>query len=162
MNRSSMIFLQELFCKPTFPMPTPSKKTHLWAMQRVKNKGAPIKIRIVKGANLAMEQFEASLKVWPQAPYRDKIEVDANYKRMVAYGCLPMHARAANLRIASHNSVRYRLRADLARRIRRRARSETFEMLEGMADHVRRVVQKLSKEILLYCPVAAKEDFRAR
>ncbi len=27
-----------------------------WAMERVKKGGAPIKIRIVKGANLAMEQ----------------------------------------------------------------------------------------------------------
>ena len=30
-----------------------------WALERVKNGGAPIKIRIVKGANLAMEQVEA-------------------------------------------------------------------------------------------------------
>ena len=131
-----------------------------WAMQRVKNKGAPIKIRIVKGANLAMEQFEASLRLWPQAPYREKIEVDANYKRMVAYGCLPMHARAANLGIASHNLF------DIAFALILRAEygvehEVNFEMLEGMADHVRRVVQKLSKEILLYCPVATKEDFQS-
>ena len=33
-----------------------------WAVKRCKKGGAPIKIRIVKGANLAMEQVEASLK----------------------------------------------------------------------------------------------------
>ena len=60
-----------------------------WAKKRVRQGGAPIKIRIVKGANLAMEQFEASLKGWPQAPYTAKVEVDANYKRMVTYGCIP-------------------------------------------------------------------------
>jgi RHH-type proline utilization regulon transcriptional repressor/proline dehydrogenase/delta 1-pyrroline-5-carboxylate dehydrogenase len=36
-----------------------------------------------------------------------------------------------------------------------------FEMLEGMADHIRRVVQKLTTDILLYCPVATKEDFQS-
>lgn len=37
----------------------------------------------------------------------------------------------------------------------------SFEMLEGMADHIRRAVQKLTKDILLYCPVVAKKDFHA-
>ncbi len=57
-----------------------------WAMQRVKNGGAPIKIRIVKGANLAMEQFESSVRDWPQTPYTKKSDVDAIYKKMVTYG----------------------------------------------------------------------------
>src|SRR3989344_7469922 len=35
-----------------------------------------------------------------------------------------------------------------------------FEMLEGMADHIRRVVQKLTGDMLLYCPVATKEEFQ--
>ena len=74
-----------------------------WALERVKHKGAPIKIRIVKGANLAMEQFEASIKHWPQAPYTDKIDVDANYKRMLTYGCIPEHAKALHIGVASHN-----------------------------------------------------------
>jgi RHH-type proline utilization regulon transcriptional repressor/proline dehydrogenase/delta 1-pyrroline-5-carboxylate dehydrogenase len=56
------------------------KELTQWALQRVKNGGAPIKIRIVKGANLAMEQFEASVRIWPQAPYKTKAEVDANFK----------------------------------------------------------------------------------
>ncbi len=131
-----------------------------WAMTRIKNKGAPIKIRIVKGANLAMEQVEASLRTWPQAPYTDKISVDANYKQMVNYGSLPQHAKAVHLGIASHNLF------DIAYGLLIRAEygvenEVSFEMLEGMADHIRRVVQKLSKDILLYCPVATKEDFQS-
>lgn len=131
-----------------------------WAMERIKKKRAPIKIRIVKGANLAMEQFEASLRLWPQAPYRHKTEVDANYKRMMEYGCLPMHARAAHLGVASHNL--FDIAFGLILRAENGVENEVnFEMLEGMADHVRRVVQKLSKEILLYCPVASKQDFQS-
>src|SRR5262249_16989823 len=74
-----------------------------WAMERCRRGGAPIKVRIVKGANLAMERVEASLMGWPQAPYTTKLDVDANYKRMVEYGCRPEHARAVHLGVASHN-----------------------------------------------------------
>lgn len=131
-----------------------------WAMDRLQKGGAPIKIRIVKGANLAMEQFEASLRDWPQSPYIKKSDVDANYKKMVTYGCLPLHAKAVYLGIASHNlfDIAYAL---LLRSENKVENEINFEMLEGMADHIRRVVQKLSKDILLYCPVATKEDFQS-
>ena len=135
------------------------KELSNWAIERHKNKGAPIKIRIVKGANLAMEHHEASLKGWAQAPYRNKVDVDANYKRMVTYGCLPENAKAVHIGVASHNlfDIAYALllRAEYAVE-----KEVSFEMLEGMADHIRRVVQKLSKDILLYCPVATKSDFQ--
>ncbi|HSX26417.1 MAG TPA: bifunctional proline dehydrogenase/L-glutamate gamma-semialdehyde dehydrogenase [Chlamydiales bacterium] len=130
-----------------------------WAKKRVREGGAWVKIRIVKGANLAMEQFEASLKGWPQAPYTSKMEVDANYKRMVSLGCLPENARAVHLGVASHNLF------DLAFAMLLRLENQVepyvgFEMLEGMADHIRRVVQKLTGSMLLYCPVATKHEFQ--
>src|SRR5438093_2885047 len=50
-----------------------------WAQARCGRGGAPIKLRIVKGANLAMERIEAHLHDWPQAPYTTKREVDANW-----------------------------------------------------------------------------------
>lgn len=135
------------------------KKLTEWAKERVKTGGAPIKIRIVKGANLAMEQFEASVRGWPQAPYQSKLEVDANFKRMVTYGSVLENARAVRLGVASHNLF------DLAYAMLIRLENEVepyvgFEMLEGMADHIRRVVQKLTGDILLYCPVATKQEFQ--
>lgn len=130
-----------------------------WAKKRVKEAGAPIKLRIVKGANLAMEQFEASLKGWPQAPYSNKPDVDANYKRMVIYGCIPENARAVRLGIASHNL--FDIAFAMLLRLENQVEPYTgFEMLEGMADHIRRVVQKLTGDMLLYCPVATKEEFQ--
>ena len=130
-----------------------------WAKKRVRAGNAPIKIRIVKGANLAMEQFEASLKGWPQAPYTAKVDVDANFKRMVAYGCIPENARAVRLGIASHNL--FDIAFSMLLRVENQVEPYTgFEMLEGMADHIRRVVQKLTGEILLYCPVATKQEFQ--
>lgn len=131
----------------------------VWAMKRVANGGAPIKIRIVKGANLAMEQVESSLKIWPQAPYDKKSDVDANYKRMLMYGTEKEHVKAAHLGIASHNlfDIAYALLICSENEIRQYV---CFEMLEGMADHMRRVVQELSGDMLLYCPAATKEEFQ--
>lgn len=131
-----------------------------WARQRVAQGGAPIKVRIVKGANLAMEQVEAAWHGWPQAPYTNKTDVDANYKRMVHYGCQPDNARAARLGIASHNLF------DIAYALLLRAQLAVepyveFEMLEGMANQQARVIQAVAGGVLLYAPVVKHEDFHS-
>ncbi len=131
-----------------------------WAMQRVANGGAPIKMRIVKGANLAMERVEAALHDWEQAPYYYKTDVDANYKRMVTFGCQPEHAKAVNLGIASHNLF------DVAYGLIMRERNQVqahveFEMLEGMANHQARAVQAEADGLLLYAPVVKRDDFHS-
>ncbi len=130
-----------------------------WAKARVAAGGAPIKIRIVKGANLAMEAVEASLRGWEQAPYPCKADVDANFKRMLTYGMQPENAKAVTLGIGSHNlfDIAYAL---LLRKEMGVENYVCFEMLEGMADHIRRVVQQLSGDMLLYCPAATKEEFQ--
>ncbi len=135
------------------------KELTSWAIDRCKRGGAPIKIRIVKGANLCMEKVEASLKGWPQAPYDRKIDVDANYKRMLLFGCEKERARAVHLGIASHNlfDIAFGL---LLRSYHGLEKEICFEMLEGMAIHLSRVVQKLSGDILLYCPSAKKHEFQ--
>ncbi|MFQ5729690.1 MAG: proline dehydrogenase family protein, partial [Waddliaceae bacterium] len=131
----------------------------VWAMRRVANGGAPIKIRIVKGANLAMEKVDASLHGWPQAPYNTKADVDATFKRMIHYGLMPEHARAAKIGVASHNLF------DIAYSLLLRAEMGVekfveFEMLEGMAEPIRRVVQALSGGMILYCPAATEAEFQ--
>ncbi|TXI39266.1 MAG: aldehyde dehydrogenase family protein, partial [Nitrosomonas sp.] len=130
-----------------------------WAMKRVAEGGAQVKIRIVKGANLAMEKVTASVHGWPQAPYSDKEQVDANFKRMVMYGMVPDRAAAVHLGIGSHNL--FDIAFALLLKAERQLEAEvTFEMLEGMADHLRRVVQKVARDILLYCPVATADEFQ--
>lgn len=129
-----------------------------WALHRVADGGSPIKLRIVKGANMEMEQVDAAINNWPLAPYDNKREVDANYKRMVMYGMQPERIRAANLGIASHNLFELAFAHELGRH-----HGVTdcfyFEMLEGMADHVRRALVESAGDVLLYAPVATKEDF---
>ena len=129
-----------------------------WARQRVANGGAPITMRIVKGANMETERFEASLGGWPQAPYTTKAQTDANYRRMVAWGLQPENIAAIRLGIASHNlfEVAYGIvKAEAAGALDK----VQFEMLEGMANHQRRALQELVNDLLLYAPACRKEDF---
>ena len=131
-----------------------------WARERQARGGAPIKLRIVKGANLAMERIEAAGHGWPQAPYETKREVDANYKRMLEYGCRPEHAAAVHLGVASHNlfDVAYGL---VLREHHQVEPWVEFEMLEGMANHQARAVQARAGALLLYAPVVRAEDFHS-
>jgi RHH-type transcriptional regulator, proline utilization regulon repressor / proline dehydrogenase / delta 1-pyrroline-5-carboxylate dehydrogenase len=131
-----------------------------WAMKRCQKGGAPIKIRLVKGANLAMERVEASLRGWSQATYESKIHTDANYKRMVHYALETKHIRCATIGIGSHNLF------DIAYALLLASENEVFdfinfEMLEGMADHIRRIIHELTGTVLLYCAVATKQDFQS-
>ncbi|WP_028324472.1 bifunctional proline dehydrogenase/L-glutamate gamma-semialdehyde dehydrogenase [Desulfatirhabdium butyrativorans] len=129
-----------------------------WAIDRVNQGGAPIKIRIVKGANMEMELVESALNNWPLAPFDNKLDVDANYKRMVDWGARPEHIRAVHLGIASHNL--FELAYAYARARRNGALAGiSLEMLEGMADHIRRAIQEIFPEVLLYAPVAARDQF---
>ena len=131
-----------------------------WTKGRVARGGAGIKIRIVKGANLAMEKVEAELHDWPQAPYPTKEEVDANFKRMLHEGCRPENAKFVRIGLASHNLF------DLSYAILLRAREGVedrvdFEMLEGMANHQARVVNEAAGGLLLYAPVVSRDDFHS-
>ncbi len=130
-----------------------------WAIDRVNRGGTPIKIRLVKGANLAMEKVEASLKDWPQAPYLTKAETDANFISMVNYALIPEHAKAVRIGIGSHNilDVAYTLILSASYSL------EKFvgcEMLEGMADSMAKAVQMVTGNILLYAPAVREEQFQ--
>lgn len=130
-----------------------------WAQERTRRGGAPIRIRLVKGANLAMEKVESSMKGWPQAPYHHKWEADANFKRMLFYGCESQRTSAVHLGVGSHNLFDIAL-ALLLRECKNLNEYITFEMLEGMAPHMSRVVKEISQDLLLYSPIAEEKDFQ--
>ena len=153
-NHSAGIVLQA-YLPDSFDI---QKQLTEWAQKRVADGGSPIKLRIVKGANMEMEQVESAINNWPLAPYDNKLEVDANYKRMVAYGMNPQRIRAVNLGIASHNLFELAFAHELGHH-NRVTDYFYFEMLEGMADHVRRALAEKAGDVLLYAPVATKEEF---
>jgi len=129
-----------------------------WARERVAQGGGGITMRIVKGANMEMERFEAAVKGWPQAPFETKTDTDANFKRMLHEGFRAENLAAVKLGIASHNlfDVAYALTLALEGNAMERVQ---FEMLEGMANHQRRALFEAAPHLLLYAPVCHKEHF---
>ncbi len=129
-----------------------------WARERVAAGGAPVTLRLVKGANMETERLEASLMGWPQAPYKNKLETDANFKRMLDAALDPANARSLRVGIASHNLFELAYALILAAERQALDRIQ-LEMLEGMANGQRRALTELFEEILLYAPASRREDF---
>ena len=129
-----------------------------WARERVATGGAAVTLRIVKGANMEMERVEASLHGWPQAPYQEKCDTDANYNRMLRYGLRKENLAAVRLGIASHNLFTLAYGLVLAAEEGALDRVQ-FEMLEGMANHQRRALFELTQNMLLYAPACRQEEF---
>lgn len=128
-----------------------------WARERVRRGGAPIKVRIVKGANMEMEKVEASVRGWPRSPYLEKWETDANYYAILCDALQPENTAAVHLGVASHNIFTIAHAALLAEARGIPRAQYTFEMLEGMANHVQRSVREFFGNVLLYAPVARRE-----
>jgi len=126
--------------------------------KRVAEGGAPIKMRLVKGANLQMESIISSLRGWQSPIYPTKPEVDANYLHLLDTALLPENAKACSVGVASHNyfTIAY---AYLLSDKNGVSEYVTFEMLEGMANNLPRVMRKLQKQIILYTPVVKADHF---
>jgi RHH-type proline utilization regulon transcriptional repressor/proline dehydrogenase/delta 1-pyrroline-5-carboxylate dehydrogenase len=129
-----------------------------FAKKRVAEGGAPLKMRLVKGANLQMETIISSIKGWQNPVLGSKVEVDANYLHILDRALEPENAHAMHVGVASHNffSIGY---AYLLSKKMNVEEQVTFEMLEGMANHLPRVMRSLGKQIILYTPVVKNEHF---
>lgn len=129
-----------------------------FARRRVADGGAPIKVRLVKGANLAMERVDAEVHDWPLATYSSKADVDANYLRMVDTALRPENADALRIGVASQNlfSVAFAVEVADRRDVRRQL---DIEMLQGMAPMEAAAVRADVGALILYTPVVHSGDF---
>lgn len=129
-----------------------------FAKARLAEGGAPLKMRLVKGCNLEMETVISSLRGWANPIRSSKAEVDANYLYLLERALQPENAKALHLGVASHNlfSIAY---AYLLSQNLGSTEYMTFEMLEGMADHVWRAQSLLGNRVILYAPVVKDEYF---
>ena len=121
--------------------------------------GAPLRVRLVKGANLAMERVEAELRGWPLAPFESKELVDANYKRLLDIALASENAGALKVGVASHNLFDVAW-AIVVGRERGGDRVE-IEMLEGMASPEAKAVARVTGGVLVYLPVVERGDFES-
>lgn len=130
-----------------------------FAKARVADGGAPIKMRIVKGCNLDMENIVSDLRGWPNPVRPDKTEVDANYLHIIERGLKPENAKVLHIGMASHNLFTISYAYLLTEMYHTPKDCFCFEMLEGMANHVWRAQKKLGNHVILYTPVVKKEHF---
>jgi RHH-type proline utilization regulon transcriptional repressor/proline dehydrogenase/delta 1-pyrroline-5-carboxylate dehydrogenase len=129
-----------------------------WAIARRRRGGADVRVRIVKGANLAAERVDATIHEWPLAPYGSKAETDANHKAMLEYALRPEHTAAVQVGVAGHNLFDLAW-AHLLADARGVSESVSFEMLQGMAPAAARVVLTTTGRVVLYTPVVDTADF---
>jgi RHH-type proline utilization regulon transcriptional repressor/proline dehydrogenase/delta 1-pyrroline-5-carboxylate dehydrogenase len=128
-----------------------------WANARRARGGAGIRIRLVKGANLAMETVEAELHGWPGAPYPTKAAVDASFKAMLEAALARGEPGAVRLGVASHNLFEVAWALEVRDALGAADRVE-IEMLEGMAPPQARAVRADAGALLLYAPVVRAQE----
>jgi len=135
-----------------------------WSATRVTNGGAPIKVRVVKGANLPMEEVDAETHGWPLATWHSKQATDSSYKAVLDYALRREHVENVRIGIAGHNLFDIALAWLLANK-RGIASAEgvgpgiEFEMLLGMATAQATVVRRTVGSLLLYTPVVHPAEF---
>ncbi|MBS1674514.1 MAG: bifunctional proline dehydrogenase/L-glutamate gamma-semialdehyde dehydrogenase, partial [Actinobacteria bacterium] len=129
-----------------------------WAAKRVADGGAPIKVRVVKGANLPMETVDAESHGWPLATWSTKQQSDASYKAVLEYALRPEHVQNLRIGVAGHNLFDIAMAWLLAEK-RGVTDGIEFEMLLGMASAQAQVVKRTVGSLLLYTPVVHPDEF---
>jgi len=138
------------------------ERVRAFAERRVAAGGAPGKVRLVKGANLAMEQVEAAVHGWRQAPLLSKEETDAQYKRLLLGSLDPARLEAVHLGVAGHNLFDVAFAHLLMQRRGIPAGADSgveFEMLAGMAPGQQAVVREATGTMRLYVPIVHPRHF---
>jgi RHH-type transcriptional regulator, proline utilization regulon repressor / proline dehydrogenase / delta 1-pyrroline-5-carboxylate dehydrogenase len=137
-----------------------------WSARRVADGGAPVKVRVVKGANLPMEHVQASLTGWPAATCDSKQDTDTNYKRVLNYALTEERTRNVRIGVAGHNLFDIALawlmvqdRGLSTEQTGSRRPDVEFEMLLGMATGQAEAVKKDVGSLLLYTPVVHPHEF---
>jgi RHH-type proline utilization regulon transcriptional repressor/proline dehydrogenase/delta 1-pyrroline-5-carboxylate dehydrogenase len=117
-----------------------------WARKR----GAPVWIRLVKGAYWDSETVLAKQRGWPCPVFQEKWETDACYER--AIDLLVDRSGVLRPAFASHN-VRSLARAlAAARTAKLPERFVEFQALYGMADSLKAALVKFNQRVRVYTP----------
>ncbi|WP_297004637.1 bifunctional proline dehydrogenase/L-glutamate gamma-semialdehyde dehydrogenase [uncultured Corynebacterium sp.] len=126
--------------------------------QRVAAGGAGIKVRLVKGANLAMETVHAEMQGWPIVTCASKQATDANYKRVLHWALHRENLAGLRLGVAGHNlfDIAFAHILSVERGVADRVE---FEMLQGMANDQAEAVSADVGQLLLYVPAVRPAEF---
>lgn len=133
------------------------KKLFYFSKERVLAGKKPIKIRFVKGANMANEEIIAAQKGWNLATFTRKIDTDSNYKKMLDFVLENENFKYIKIGIASHNifEISYcYIRAKNANALE----SFSFEQLCGMSPACSNELNKIHN-LILYAPACESAHF---
>ncbi|MBX3017852.1 MAG: L-glutamate gamma-semialdehyde dehydrogenase [Bdellovibrionaceae bacterium] len=123
------------------------RKVIAWSRER----GAPLNIRLVKGAYWDSETIEAEQKRWPIPVYLNKAESDANYE-----DCTEELLKAfPTVRVAfgSHNVRSVAFALVTAEKLGIPQARVAIQMLYGMADPVKKSLADMGYRVREYAPV---------
>ncbi len=131
-----------------------------WSKERRARGGAPIKVRLVKGANLSMESVDAVMHGWPLTVEQSKAHTDANYMAVLGEALTDENLDAVNIGIAGMNlfTLAYGLELLKSRKIALDERVD-IEMLAGMATPQSLAVRDTIGPLLYYVPVVKPEEY---
>ncbi len=110
----------------------------------------PCSIRLVKGAYWDYESVIAKQNGWKLPVYTIKAETDAAFERQ-AHKILENHD-ICHLACASHNVRSISAVLEMAKLLKVPEDRYEFQVLYGMAEPVRKALQKIAKRVRLYCP----------
>ncbi|MCD4549006.1 bifunctional proline dehydrogenase/L-glutamate gamma-semialdehyde dehydrogenase [Schaalia sp. lx-260] len=129
-----------------------------WSQARRARGGAPIKVRIVKGANLSMERVDAIIHGWELTVQPSKCDTDANYLTVLDTALTPERLDAVNIGIAGMNlfTIAFGLETMRERGV---TSGVDFEMLSGMATPQSHAIRDTVGSVLYYVPVVRPEEY---
>ncbi|WP_413336462.1 proline dehydrogenase family protein [Brevibacterium sp. GP-SGM9] len=129
-----------------------------FAARRVENGGVGLKVRLVKGANLALETVHAEIAGWPATTCDSKQSTDANYKRVLHWLFTPERMKGLRIGVAGHNlfDIAFAHHLSVDRAVTDRVE---FEMLQGMASEQAAAVTEDVGDLLLYVPAVHPKEF---
>lgn len=133
------------------------ERIQAFAQARVARGGLALRVRIVKGANLAAERVESARAGMSLPIFEDKRDVDANFKFLLERSLTKDSTASLSVGIASHNLF------DLSYALLLRAEGELYartelELLEGMAEPVRYALASLGVRVLVYVPICKNDE----
>jgi len=116
-----------------------------------RRRGAPITVRLVRGAYWEYEVAQARQCGYACPVFTEKAATDANYEALTAL----LLANAEFLRpgIGSHNLRSLTHALVLARKLKLPPRALEIQMLNGMAEPEQKAFCALGQRVRLYCPV---------
>jgi RHH-type proline utilization regulon transcriptional repressor/proline dehydrogenase/delta 1-pyrroline-5-carboxylate dehydrogenase len=116
-----------------------------------KSRGAPVGVRLVKGAYWDYETVLAKQQGWESPVFAVKAETDANYERLTRY--LLQNHESISAAFGSHNLRSLTHAIVVAKELKVPERAFEAQMLYGMAEPERKAFRALGQRVRVYAPV---------